>query len=86
MQRNMEFKKTEILFLVGSVQDDKAYTKTVAGVQTSGNSQRWPGTQTLCTAKCAQTHSHAQFFSVVALRGTSDALRTLQHFYGSRSV
>ena len=40
---------------------------------------------TIRTEVYTDTRSHAHFFSVLALRRTGDALRTLQHFYGSRS-
>ena len=33
----------------------------------------------------ADTRSHSHFFSVISLRRTCDALRTLQHFHGSTS-
>ena len=67
MQRKMEFKKTEILLLMGTVLDDKAYTKTVQEHRHQPFHKRWPGKQTLCAAKCAQTHTLTRSFSALWL-------------------
>ena len=83
MQRKMEFKKTEILRLMGTVLGDKAYTKTVQEHRHQAFHKRWPGKQTLCAARCAQTHTLTQTFSALWL---SDAHLTYSAQFSTFTV